>query len=1341
MKRALIALTPVMLFLGTTLWAQTQTPYGGTNATISNGSTIQAENYDVGGEGVAYHDTTAGNTGGQYRSDDVDVEATGDAGGGYNVGWVVDGEWLEYTVNATAGTYDITARVASAGSAVGDLQVLLDGVVLGTIPVNATGGWQTYVDATLAGVSVPGGNNKVLRLQSVNGGDFNINYVRFATTSSGSNLAQSKPVTASSTLSPYVATNANDGNLTTYWESTGSFPASLAVSLGANFNITSVVVKLNPDPVWATRTQTIQVLGHTLGGTTFTNLVGAATYTFNPSTGSSVTIPVTATVSDVELTVTSNSGAPGAQVAELQVIGSGGTVPTPTGTSTPTATATSTPTPTARTTPTAPSTPTATATATATTRSTPTATATATTRATPTATSTPTPTATTATPTPTTGPSSNLAVGKAIAASSVTQTFVATNANDDSVTTYWEGSAYPATLTVSLGANANITSVVVKLNPDPVWATRTQTIQVMGHNQTSTTFTNLVSAATYTFNPASGANTVTIPVTATVSDVQLVFTANSGAPGGQCAELQVLGTMAPNPDLTISGMSWSPNAPDEVTAIAISATVQNIGSAAAGATTVSFNLAGSVVGSANVSALAAGASTTVSFNAGTKTMGTYSVSGTVDPTNTIIETNDANNTFTSASSLVVAQAPGPDLQVTGISTNPQSPAVGAAVTFTVSVNNRGTSGVAAGSTTRVVVGTTTLNNTNTPSIAAGATVPVSLGTWTATAGGATVTATADATGTVAETNESNNSLSKAIVVGRGAASPYIELEAEDAAYQGTLLVADAVRTYAHTNFATESSGRRSVRLDATGNYVEFTSTASANSIVVRNCIPDAAGGGGIDATISLYVNGAFLQKIPVSSHNSWLYGSGDGPSDLTNTPQADARRLFDESHALLATSYPAGTRFKLQRDSTDTAPYYIIDFIDLEQVPLALPMPAGFTSITAYGAVPNDGIDDTAAIQAALMDNEAGKIAGVWIPPGQWRQEQKFLTPDPTRTGYNQVGLSNVKVQGAGMWYSVLYTTTDPNLVTGNINHPHEGNSGFDIDNNVQISDLAIFGAGTIRDYGGVGLNGRFGKNTKITNVWIEHVAVGAWVGRDYDNIPALWGPADGLQLSGMRIRNTFADGINFTNGTRNSTVFNSSIRYTGDDGLAVWANQYVKDTSVDIAHDNHFINDTVQLPWRANGAAIYGGYGNSIENCLIYDTMNYPGIMLATDHSPLPFSGTTLIANNGLYRDGGIFWGAVQKFGAITLFPSTIDIVGAVIRDTDIADSTYDGIQFKNGGGNMANVTVTNTKIDKSNNGAGILAMAGARGNATLSNVPITSSSSGNVVIEPGSTFTITGN
>jgi hypothetical protein len=90
---------------------------------------------------------------------------------------------LQYIVDTEAGTYDITVRVASGGTTVGDLRVLLDGAVLGTIDVRPTGGWQTYVDLSLRGIAVTGGTGRTLRLEMVNGGDFNVNFLRFTKTS------------------------------------------------------------------------------------------------------------------------------------------------------------------------------------------------------------------------------------------------------------------------------------------------------------------------------------------------------------------------------------------------------------------------------------------------------------------------------------------------------------------------------------------------------------------------------------------------------------------------------------------------------------------------------------------------------------------------------------------------------------------------------------------------------------------------------------------------------------------------------------------------------------------------------------------------------------------------------------------------------------------------------------------------------------------------------------------------------------------------------------------------------------------------------------------------------
>ncbi|MGC9381894.1 CARDB domain-containing protein [Streptomyces sp. MH13] len=936
----------------------------------------------------------------------------------------------------------------------------------------------------------------------------------------------------------------------------------------------------------------------------------------------------------------------------------------------------------------------------------------------------------------------DLARGKPIEATSTTQNYVARNANDDDLTTYWESTGFPSDLTVKLGADADVEAVVVRLNPDPKWQSRQQSLEVLGRKEGASAFSSVKARADYAFSP-SDQNSVVIPVTGRLADLRLSFHSNTGAPGAQVAEFQVLGTPAPHPDLVVTDLTWSPSDPSEKDEVTVDATIRNAGTSAAPATTVNVSVEGAVAGAAPVPALPAGSSATVSVPVGKRPAGSYSVSAAVDPTDTVAELDDSNNSRTADKKLTIAQSPGPDLRVTGITSNPSSPAVGSSVSFTVAVNNRGTTAVPAGTVTGLKAGDTTLEGT-TGAIAAGATATVAIdGTWKAADGGATLTATADATGTVEETDENNNVFARSIVVGRGAAVPYTEYEAENGRYEGTLLTADEKRTFGHTNFATESSGRQSVRLEDTGDHVEFTSTDAANSIVVRNSVPDAAAGGGREATISLYADGKFVRKLTLSSKHSWLYGTTDDPEGLTNTPGGDARRLFDESHALLAESYPAGTKFRLQRDAGDSAAFYVIDLIDLEQVAAPAAKPAACTSITQYGAVPNDGIDDADAIQRAVTADQKGEIDCVWIPAGQWRQEKKILTDDPQNRGqFNQVGIRDVTVRGAGMWHSQLYSLTPPHEA-GGINHPHEGNFGFDIDDNTKISDIAIFGSGTIRGgdgnaEGGVALNGRFGKNTRITDVWIEHANVGAWVGRNHDNIPELWNPGDGLEFTGVRIRNTYADGVNFTNGTRNSTVYNSSFRNTGDDALAVWSNKYVKDTSVDIGHDNHFRNNTIQLPWRANGIAVYGGYGNTIENNLISDTMNYPGIMLATDHDPLPFSGQTLVAGNTLHRTGGAFWNEDQEFGAITLFAQGPDIPGVTIRDTDIHDSTYDGIQFKTGGGSIPDVKVTGVRIDTSVNGCGILAMSGARGSATLTDVTITDSAESDICVEPGSQFVI---
>lgn len=212
---------------------------------------------------------------------------------------------------------------------------------------------------------------------------------------------------------------------------------------------------------------------------------------------------------------------------------------------------------------------------------------------------------------------------------------------------------------------------------------------MLGHNQNTTAFTSLVPATVYTFNPATG-NTVTIPVTTTASEVQLKITTNTGSTAGQIAEFQVMGAPAANPDLAITGLTWSPSAPVETNAITLNATVKNIGTLASIATNVNFYLGSTLVGTSPVGALAAGASTNVTLNMGAKDAATYTLTAKVDENNTVIELNEGNNSFTSPNSLIIAPVSSSDLVASPVSWTPSNPAGGNVVSFSVAIKNQGT---------------------------------------------------------------------------------------------------------------------------------------------------------------------------------------------------------------------------------------------------------------------------------------------------------------------------------------------------------------------------------------------------------------------------------------------------------------------------------------------------------------------------------------------------------------------------------------------------------------------------------------------------------------------------
>ncbi|NJM79591.1 MAG: carbohydrate-binding protein [Flavobacterium sp.] len=152
--------------------------------------TVESENYDTGGQGVAYNDTDSANRGNEYRTTEaVDVQTCSE--GGFNVGWIQNGEWLEYTVNvARAGNYKIDIRYAALSST-GNIHVDFNGAnVSQGISLAPTGAWQTYT--TVSKTVTLNAGTQVMRV-TIDAGGINLNKVTFT---------EIVPVSQTYTLSP-----------------------------------------------------------------------------------------------------------------------------------------------------------------------------------------------------------------------------------------------------------------------------------------------------------------------------------------------------------------------------------------------------------------------------------------------------------------------------------------------------------------------------------------------------------------------------------------------------------------------------------------------------------------------------------------------------------------------------------------------------------------------------------------------------------------------------------------------------------------------------------------------------------------------------------------------------------------------------------------------------------------------------------------------------------------------------------------------------------------------------------------------------------------------------------
>lgn len=128
--------------------------------------TIEAEQFDNGGPNVAYFDLSNGDNGESgYRDTDVDMAEI--SSGNYKIGWTEDGEWLEYTTEAEAGTYRVDFSVASSVGNPGDIRLLIDGQAYGTVDVLSTGGWSAFETFSIENIVISASGTKVVRIEIV----------------------------------------------------------------------------------------------------------------------------------------------------------------------------------------------------------------------------------------------------------------------------------------------------------------------------------------------------------------------------------------------------------------------------------------------------------------------------------------------------------------------------------------------------------------------------------------------------------------------------------------------------------------------------------------------------------------------------------------------------------------------------------------------------------------------------------------------------------------------------------------------------------------------------------------------------------------------------------------------------------------------------------------------------------------------------------------------------------------------------------------------------------------------------------------------------------------------
>ena len=284
--------------------------------------------------------------------------------------------------------------------------------------------------------------------------------------------------------------------------------------------------------------------------------------------------------------------------------------------------------------------------------------------------------------------------------------------------------------------------------------------------------------------------------------------------------------------------------------------------------------------------------------------------------------------------------------------------------------------------------------------------------------------------------------------------------------------------------------------------------------------------------------------------------------------------------------------------------------------------------------------------------------------------------------------ISNITITGAGIWYTNIQFTS-ANQASGGISLRVTGS--IDFSNMYLNSKLrSRYNQNAIYKC----FMDDFGTNSRIHDIWEDHFECGFWVA-DYAHTPVT--TTDGLLIENCRIRNNLADGVNFCQGTSNSSIYNCSLRNNGDDALAMWPDST---QGAPMETNNSFMNNTIENNWRAAGIAIFGGSGHKAQYNYIKDSFMGSGIRMNTTFPGYHFDNNTgvTISDTTIIGCGSSHDCYNGEVGAIELEANNTAIKNITFSNIDIINTQRDAIQIGFGGG-FQNILFQNINI----NGTGL--------------------------------------